>query len=121
MKIILIIFLLILHVNAFARLQATIITVSKTVTLAATPEPIVATIIFSSNLFIQAKSANTQSAFVGPCSGSQNYELAPGAGLSLAEITHLGSAIDIDLNRICLKVSVNGEGANLLYTKIVSQ
>lgn len=107
--------------NAFARLQATLITLSKTVALAATPEAIVATKTFSSDVVIQAKSTNTQSVFVGPCSGSQDFELLAGTTISISEVTHINTETDFDLNRICLKVNVNGEGANILLTKFVSQ
>lgn len=119
---ILVLFLLFFQSNkVFARLQATIITESKVVTLAATPEALVSTSTFSSDIVIQAKTSNTQSIFVGPCSGSQDFELAIGAVISISDIMHVTTEIDIDLNKICLKVNVNGEGANVLFTKVVSQ
>lgn len=106
--------------NAFARLHAVLITESKTVASSGTPEAIVAGAIFSDDLVIQAKSSNTQPVFVGPCSGTQDIALPAGATLAISEITHIRTEQPVDLAKVCLKVGVNGEGANIMYTKIVT-
>jgi len=106
---------------AHSRIHAVLISATKTVALAATPEPLAGVGVFSDDLIVQAKTANTQPVFFGPCSGTQDIELAAGASIGISEITSVRSEVGIDLNKICLKVSVNGEAASILYTKVVSQ
>lgn len=107
--------------NSHALFQANIVTVSKTVALAATPEALVAAQTFSFDGVIQAKASNTVIARIGPCSGSQDFELAPGAVIAISDIFVNRKESYIDLNLICADVGVNGEGVNVLYTQVVNQ
>jgi hypothetical protein len=86
--------------------NTTLLAGQKSVALVATPEPVTAIATAVKSVVIQAKSTNTAVCSVGNAA-AQYHELYPGDAVS----------IDIDdLNKIYIKVSVNGEGINYLGT-----
>ncbi len=113
------IFLGLISTPSQARIHAHLVTTPKTVTLAATPEPAIASEKFTNSGSIQSNSSNTASMFVGPCSGTQDIELPVGSAVELSEFRHNNQEIPIDLNEICLKVGVDGEGAKVIYYDVV--
>lgn len=117
MKNILLIVALLFSTNSIA-IQADVVTFSKTVAATATPEALSASNLKSTNVIIQAKSTNTATALIGPCSGTQDVELAPGSSITVSNVIQNKGEQQVNLNSICLKVGVNGEGANVLYTII---
>ena len=112
---------LLVSFNSHAFFKADIVSTSKTVASAATPEALVAAQLFSFDAVIQAKSTNTAIMTIGPCSGSQDFELAAGVAIAISDIFVNKVETAIDLNLICLDVGVNGEGANILHTVVKRQ
>lgn len=102
-------------------LRGKIISHSKTVTLAATPEEIspAGVSLLTPSAVIQAKSSNTVACFIGD-SASQDLELVPGASISIADLFNDETKLAVDLFEIFCKVGVNGEGINVLRTKVLS-
>lgn len=103
-------------------LRGKIITHSRTITLAVTPEsvaPSPGTSERTTDAVIQAKSGNTVACFIGD-ENNQDFELGPGAVIAISDLVHIGTELEFDLDEIFCKVGVNGEGVNILRTEVVS-
>lgn len=93
--------------------------ISKAVTLAATPEPISATDLVTSSVLIQAKTTNTSQLTIGD-SANQFHELDAGESVSLSDILIPRGEDTFNLKDIYVNVGTNGEGVNVIYSENIS-
>lgn len=94
------------------------IAIQKTVTTAGTRVQASATSIFTPDVTVQALASNTGVIYVGDVTVSSTAGIALTAGQSVSfSIEPAGLGNDIDLSLVYLDSSVNGEKANVMYTK----
>ena len=112
---------------------AKIISHSRVITLAATPESIApspGTPELSTEVVIQAKSTNAGDCFIGD-NASQDFAISPGNHLPITDLfqtrvfatpgsNQVPVEIEFDLDKIFCKVGVNGEGVNVLRSELVT-
>ncbi len=90
----------------------------KAVTTAGTRVTLVASNLFTASVIIQAKCANTGFIYVGDSTvtSANGIRLSACDKLSLTFDAVPGKADPLDLLKVYIDASVNGEGVNLLYT-----
>ncbi len=97
--------------------HAEIVTGTKTITTAGTQLPIATSKTLVTSIVIQAHPANTGYIYVGDSTVDANtgIRLSAGDKFSISVDPRNQGASLIDLNKLYLDTSVNGEGARLLY------
>lgn len=95
-----------------------IVSATKDIAAAATPEAISATAILTSKVWIQCPAANTSDLLIGDAT-TRVYVVPKGTSIEIGNIDNERGTEEINLADIWVKAGTNGDDVNFLYvTKV---